>query len=269
MGSTPEEVNRILEEVEDIPFPKSIAFQAPQHRVTLTKPYQFGIHEVTRGQFRQFITSTGYKTTAETDGLGGLGIRDRKQERSPEFLWNTNLGFDEDQTENDPVVNVSRFDAKAFCDWLSKKEGANYRLATEAEWEYACRAGSESRYCFGDEHNLLSNYSWYSESSKGIRTFAVGQKLPNSFGLYDMHGNVNEWCNSLLVDYTSAPEINPFVPPGTHAVIRGGCFDAPAQGVISAFRTSLSPAVHNTGFRVVKVMDAIKNTSDKSVDQPE
>ena len=92
-----------------------------------------------------------------------------------------------------PVESVSYDDAVAFCQKLSQLTGRNYRLPTESEWEYACRAWTTTRYYFGDDENQLGDYAWYEDNS-GLTTHPVGQKLPNTWGLYDMHGNVWEWC---------------------------------------------------------------------------
>ena len=105
-----------------------------------------------------------------------------------------NPGFDPyNQTDNDPVVEVTWNDAVRFCPWLSRKEGKTYELPTEAEWEYACRAGTKTAYSFGDDLMRLDDYAWYDGNSGG-HTHPVGQKKPNSWGLYDMAGNVWQWC---------------------------------------------------------------------------
>ena len=126
----------------------------PQHRLRITKPFYLGTYHVTRGQFRQFIKDSGYKTDAEkVDTKGAFGWDPEKKAFGfNEYSWR-NAGFG--QTDEHPVVNVSWNDAVAFCKWLSKKEGKTYRLPTEAEWEYACRAGTTTRYYSGDDPETL------------------------------------------------------------------------------------------------------------------
>eukprot|EP00913_Durusdinium_trenchii_P028382 g26610.t1 len=140
MGSSKEEIANLLKDAKEQKFPASavdrIFLEGPQHKVTLSKSMAISIHEVTRGQFGRFVKATGYKTDAEKDGLGGSGYQNGKWVQSPEFLWNGVLGFEENQTDEHPVVNVSWNDAVAFSNWLSQKEGVEYRLPTEAEWEY-------------------------------------------------------------------------------------------------------------------------------------
>ena len=128
----------------------------PQHRVRITKPFYLGTYHVTRGQFRQFVADTAYKTDAEKgERPGAFGWDpDRKEFAADKrYSWR-NLGFE--QTDEHPVVNVSWNDAAEFCKWLSKKEGKTYRLPTEAEWEYACRAGTNTRYYSGDDPEMLA-----------------------------------------------------------------------------------------------------------------
>ena len=129
--------------------------EKPQHRVRITRPFYLGVHEVTRGQFRRFVDDSGYQTEAEKDGNGGLGWNEaaNKFEQAPRYTWRE-PGFE--QTDEHPVVNVSWNDAVAFAEWLGKKEGKTYRLPTEAEWEYACRAGTTTRYFCGDDAEALA-----------------------------------------------------------------------------------------------------------------
>ena len=129
--------------------------EKPQHRVRITRPFYLGVTEVTRGQFRGFVDETGYQTEAEKDGKGGWGWNEetKELEQNPRYTWR-NPGFE--QTDEHPVVNVSWNDARAFVAWLSRKEGRTYRLPTEAEWEYACRAGTTTRYFCGDDPESLA-----------------------------------------------------------------------------------------------------------------
>jgi formylglycine-generating enzyme required for sulfatase activity len=145
------------------------------------------------------------------------------------------------------VENVSWNDAQEFIKRLNGKEGKTYRLPTEAEWEYACCAGSTSRYCFGDDIGKLSEYAWYDKNSGG-RTHPVGTKKPNDWGLYDMHGNVWEWCEDWYSDYSSGKVTNPVGPEsGSGRVYRGGGWDDYARGCRSASRDGDVPADRNDG----------------------
>ena len=119
------------------------ANEKPQHSVRITRPFYLGATEVTRGQFRRFVDDTGYRTEAEQDGKGAAGWNkeaNRWESNNPKFTWLNPGNFG--QTDEHPVVDVSWKDAVAFADWLGRKERQTYRLPTEAEWEYACRAGS-------------------------------------------------------------------------------------------------------------------------------
>ena len=135
-----------------------------------------------------------------------------------------------------PVENVSYDDAEIFCIKLNGMTGKNYRLPTEAEWEYACRAGTTTDYCFGNDANQLENYAWYYDNSEDT-THPVGQKKPNTWGIYDMHGNVHEWCEEV--------------------VIRGGSWGSYPAFCLSAFRFNLfrrDYRIFNNGFRVAETM---------------
>jgi formylglycine-generating enzyme required for sulfatase activity len=118
--------------------------EAPQHRVSVSKPFWMGMHEATVGNFREFVAATGYQTAAEREASSGFDKSTSTfQYDRLGFNWR-NIGWD--QTDDHPVLNVSWHDAVAFCEWLSKKEGRRYRLPTEAQWEYACRAGTSARF---------------------------------------------------------------------------------------------------------------------------
>lgn len=278
MGNSEKELADLLAEAEKRSLSAwiitRIPLEGPQHHVTLTKPFGMGVHEVTRGQFRQFVENAQYETDAEKDGQGGYGWKGKWVQAS-EFLWNTSLGFENEQTDDEPVVNVSWNDAQAFCQWLSEQEGVTYRLPTEAEWEYACRAGSITRYSYGEDEPLLQDHAWTLENS-GRNTHRVGLKTANAWGLRDMYGNAFEWCQDEYYGlYSETPAVDPTrsrsAAPNVGAdvavfdrVLRGGSFSHPASSIRSTFRRSNHPSFRNatTGFRVVRVCDAPSNADE-------
>ncbi len=140
-----------------------------------------------------------------------------------------------------PVINVNWHDAIAYCEWLSQKSGQIYRLPTEAEWEYACRAGTDTKWSFGDDEKELEKYAWYSKNSES-KTHPVGEKLPNPWGLYDMHGNVWEWCEDW---YDKDKDTK---------VLRGGSWNDLAFRTRSSLRLRYYPAYRNfnRGFRLLR-----------------
>ena len=155
----------------------------PQHRVTISSPFYMQSKEVTVGQWHEFVRSSGYKSEAETDG--GAWVFDGEKSVKKEGTYWDNPGFS--QTDLHPVTCVSWNDVQAFIKWLNRKEGRKYRLPSEAEWEYAARAGRNTRFCFGNDKDRLDGYGWYGKNS-GDRTHPAGQKKSNHWGLYDMHG---------------------------------------------------------------------------------
>lgn len=238
-----------------------------EHKVEITHFYYMAAHEVTIGQFRAFVEATGYKTDAEKNG-GGVGWdRDsEKLERARRFSW-ARPGWK--VTDEHPVVNVSYNDAKAFCAWLSKKEGRSYRLPTEAEWEYACRSGTPTRFACGDDpeglakvgnvtdasaHKQFPQWQTIAADDGHVFTAPVGRYRPNSWGLYDMHGNALEWCEDWFWFTGSRPTADPQGPPfGLLRAQRGGSWaDFPYQ-CASARRTGMPPEAYgiSSGFRVV------------------
>ena len=245
----------------------------PQHRVRITKPFYLGTYHVTRGQFRQFVKDTGYKTDAEKgEKPGACGWNPDKKEFgfNEKYSWR-NAGFE--QTDEHPVVNVSWNDAVAFCKWLSKKEGKTYRLPTEAEWEYACRAGTTTRYYSGDDPETLAkvgnvadatakakfpDWKYTIKASDGyVFTAPVGKFKPNAFGLYDMHGNAWQWCADWYGEeyYAKSPADDPTGPDtGDVRVLRGGSWDCGPDYSRSANRDWIAPDCRYdfTGFRVAR-----------------
>jgi formylglycine-generating enzyme required for sulfatase activity len=174
--------------------------EKPTHPVRVGS-FQLARTEVTVRLFRAFVDATGYKTQAEKNGstwkrdLEALEKGGRPWAMGP-INWRS-PGFP--QSEDDPVVCISWGDAVAFCQWLAKETGSQFRLPTEAEWEYACRAGAS-----GDYAGNLEEIAWYRENSNR-KTQPVGQKKPNAWGLFDMHGNSWEWCGDVWQLYPGAP----------------------------------------------------------------
>ena len=156
-------------------------------------------------------------------------------------------------TQN-PVETVSWNEATEFCKKVSQKTGKTVRLPTEAQWEYACRAGTKTRFSFGGDAEDLGNYAWYDGNSDRA-THPVGQKIPNDFALYDMLGNVWQWCADWSSeDYSEAKGTDPTGPAsGAARVLRGGCWNVGPQACRSACRGGNGPVGRNyyNGFRVV------------------
>ncbi|MEI6425696.1 MAG: formylglycine-generating enzyme family protein, partial [Lentisphaerota bacterium] len=243
------------------------------HAVSITKPFWIGLCEVTIGQFLYFLQNPN-----------GDPNEPKKADRDKEISWTNDYcpitkeykmksgGGDFWGDENQPIVAINWKAADQFCKWLTKREslakrlpaGYEYRLPTEAEWEYACRASTakdkalppSTPYCFGDDTGMLSDYAWFKLNSGG-KTFPAGKKKPNAWGLYDMHGNVWEWCHDWYDG--SYLEIEVKDPKGSDAsadnlkVLRGGSFVSDASELSSSNRYSLDykTAKKNIGFRIV------------------
>ncbi|MDV6030056.1 MAG: SUMF1/EgtB/PvdO family nonheme iron enzyme [Phycisphaera sp. RhM] len=205
--------------------------EGPAHVTWVTKPYQMAETEVTVGQFRRFVQATGYQTTAQRGQAEMVGWQPTPEDkplyqshyflRDEKFNWE-NPGFE--QTDEHPVVGVSLTDAKAYCQWLSQRDGVRYRLPTEAEWEFACRAGTSTWFSFGDAAQGVSHrhanlghveleqhrkhaaerqwlLDWDKDPTDGyVFTAPVGSYARNPWGIADMHGNVWEWCEDLWLD---------------------------------------------------------------------
>jgi formylglycine-generating enzyme required for sulfatase activity len=193
--------------------------ETPAHRVNISKDFYLGKYEVTQSQWEAV--------------MGGNPSKFKGR--------------------NNPVEMVSWDDVQEFIKKLNQKEGSNkYRLPTEAEWEYAARAGTTSTYSFGDDAGALGRYAWYWDNS-GETTHPVGQKEPNGWGLYDMHGNVWEWVRDWYGEYSGSPVTDPQGPSsGSSRVYRGGAWFPFAGGCRSAFRFYDTPVTRysNLGFRL-------------------
>ena len=259
-----------------------LADESPVHRVQISRAFYMGQHEVTVGQFRRFIAASGYQPESETDGTGGYGYNpaydpattrrgDAFEGRDPRYSWR-NPGFA--QGDDHPVVNVTWNDAQALAAWLSRTEGHHYRLPTEAEWEYACRAGTHTLYPHGDDpQGLLRSANtfdqdsaknwpkWQQHALQGHDGYAftapVGSFAPNAFGLYDMLGNAWEWVSDWHGDdtYAQGPVVDPQGPAnGDVRVRRGGSWHTWAFYARCGYRNWNSPETRYTlvGMRLVR-----------------
>ena len=243
-----------------------------QHRVRISKPFYMGAHEVTRAQFEAFVNETGYRTEAEADGKGGRGWDEQGEfADKPEYVWRT-PGFP--QTDTHPVVHVSWNDAQKFTEWLSEKEMAEYRLPTEAEWEFACRAGSTTMYFNGNDAEKLVSVAniadastlekypaWtgaVTSSDQHPYTAPVGTFQGNAFGLHDLHGNVWEWCQDRYdndaYQNRSGTTVDPLGQFGESRVIRDGGWSTYPEKIRAAARNESPPTFRfaSCGFRVVR-----------------
>jgi formylglycine-generating enzyme required for sulfatase activity len=234
MGSTQEEIDRFVETAKQRRTERwyidRISSEGPRHRVKITQPFYLGMYEVTQAEFQRVMgANPSHRTT-----IGGAA----------------------------PVEMVSWHNAREFCRRLSEQEktaGHVYRLPTEAQWEYACRAGTTTSYHFGDDETRLGRHGWFRVNS-GKASHLVGQTMPNAWGLYDMQGNVWEICADCFGSdyYQHSPSEDPSGPPeGTHRVCRGASHrDADPILFRSAYRCYHSPDYResNIGFRVIRTL---------------
>ncbi len=265
MGSTDEQVAAALKNATEakamqVALDRIQLAERPQHRVVISRPFHFGATEVTNAEFRKFVEATQYVTDAEKFGFGDDGetqSSDKVKEEQKKLTWRT-PGYP--ITDELPVTQVSWNDALAYCRWLSMQEQAVYRMPTEAEWEYACRAGTTTHYSFGDDVPALEQFGWYVGNTHG-KPEAAGAKPANGFGLHDMHGNLFEWCQDIFDEtwYQRSPNVDPPGPAtgpasGTYYVVRGGFWGGSAPLCRSAFRINHTAAYRHRsgGFRVVR-----------------
>jgi formylglycine-generating enzyme required for sulfatase activity len=211
------------------------------HLVKLTRPYYLGETPVTQEQWARCIKG------AERKQKGLLGFFQRGLPLNPFWFSGT----------KSPAENVNWTEAKRYCQNLSERtSGVAYRLPTEAEWEFACRAGTTTSHSCGAGAAGLDDVAWYVENS-AHRTHSVKGKAANAFGLHDMHGNVSEWCSDWYGAYQEGTSVNPNGPDtGASRVLRGGCFISPAASLGSAERDRKLPSSRrwNIGFRVLAVI---------------
>ena len=205
--------------------------EGPQHKVRISEGFYLGKYEITQGQWESVMG------TRPWSGQSYVG-----------------------ENANHPAVYISWEDVQELIGKLNRVEGrVVYRLPREGEWEYACRAGTTTRWSFGDNESQLGRYAWYDANAWDVGekyAHAVGTKLANPWGLYDMHGNVYEWCQDWWSgSYSSGSQVDPTGPSsGSHRVFRGGAFHDYARDVRSALRDYDSPGgrSYNIGARLLR-----------------
>ena len=202
-------------------------------KVVMDYEFEIGKFTVTIEEYMHFVedTKTHYPTWLEK------GSQYNIHTGNDDYYKKMNL------TDKAPIIGVSWHDAVAYCEWLSQKSNQHYRLPTEKEWEYACRAETTTKWSFGDDKKELGKYAWYDDNSNG-RTHLVGEKLPNLWGLYDMYGNVEEWCEDWYDEDKD------------RKVVRGGSYFVIANVARSAYRYFGNPAFRNfyMGFRLLRTL---------------
>jgi formylglycine-generating enzyme required for sulfatase activity len=229
--------------------------EKPIHKVRIDYDFEMGTTEVTVGQFRAFLQATGYPTDGQKVGVSWNRGPDTDWQSEDAVQW---CHATRDQSDDHPAIFVSWYDAMAFCHWLSRETGQEIRLPSEAEWEHACRAGTTGLYA-----GELSALGWYQYNACN-RTHPVAQKRPNAWGLYDMHGNVWEWCLDFFQpNYEGVPadgQPRREVPRAADVVSRGGSFRNPPGWVASGCRMGSFPDCShgNNGFRLVRVLPAAR-----------
>jgi len=208
--------------------------EGPQHEVTISKPFFMGVHEVTVAQFDQFVKDSGY-------------------------AWEKPV-YSFPQRGDHPATATTWDHAQAFCQWLTRKSGRTISLPSEAQWEYACRAGTTTKYFSGDYAENLLGYAHFASDGWDVAAtnspmFApVGSFKPNAFGLYDMHGNLLEWCQDFYAPYVAGAQTDPTGPAtGGKRVVRGGGWPGSAEKCRAArrYQAAAGRAFNRDGFRVV------------------
>ena len=221
-----------------------------QMEVTLTRDFRMSKYEITNAQYAEFLN--GAKV-----GQDGL-MPDWEYTDKPLFVTSDFYGITYDAATSSwtaderykdyPVVYVTWYGALAFAQWIGGD------LPTEAQWEYACRAGSGTAYCFGDDVSMLGDYAWYEDNAASLQP--VGQKKPNAWGLYDMHGNVYEFCKNtrgLFGEYETGQTVDPVPVEGEYFATRSSSYDHSAANARSAYRSLIQDGEgsRNLGIRVI------------------
>ncbi len=215
--------------------------EGPQHKVTLP-PFYMAAKEVTWDEYDEFGFKLDLQRKRKLGLTGPKDAGDAVSRPTPPYA-DESWGWGK---ETQPVIGITQHAAAKYCEWLSARTGKKYRLPTEAEWEYAARAGSKTAYSFGDDPAALADYAWFKANSEE-QPHVGGEKKPNAWGLYDMHGNAAEWtADRYEADfYAKAPAVSPFNDPGDDLyphVVRGGSWDDEPARLRSAARRSSAEA---------------------------
>jgi formylglycine-generating enzyme required for sulfatase activity len=254
--------------------------EGPQHEVTI-RPFWMGTMEVTWDEYDRYLLGNKTKDQAlSSDAPQAAASADAATHPSVPYMDESH-GYGKGKQ---PAITMTHHAAMEYCRWLSAKTGKTYRLPTEAEWEYACRAGSKTAYSFGDDPKLLGEYAWYFDNSDGGPRLG-GKKKPNAWGLYDMHGNVAEYCvdrydPGFYAQFKpGAPAVAPVLLPNERRypyVVRGGSWDDDPPLLRSAARRATRkewsrrdpqipksiwwhPEAAFVGFRVVRPVEEQEN----------
>ena len=236
--------------------------EGPQKKIQI-EPFWMASTETTWGLYRAFMENgknrnkdgtldlDGNKLSPEAPLQSNPNLIDAISQPTPPYMpMHNSMGDNAGYDSKYPAVAATQHSASKFCEWLTAQTGHYYRLPTEAEWEYACRAGTTTAYSFGDDPSKLDEYAWYFENSDGSYQ-PVATKKPNPWGLFDMHGNVSEWTiDAYLPDYSKHPgsTINPFAlsPKRYPRVTRGGHWDCDPQELRSGQRLPSDRSWKNT-----------------------
>ena len=222
--------------------------EQPIHEVNIDYEFEIGKFTVTVEEYMAFVEDTNSHHPKWLEESNEYNIKTGTEDH----YKNINQRF------NAPIVGVSWDDAMAYCEWLSIKTNNNYRLPTEAEWEYACRAGTTTKWSFGNDEKELDKYAVYSSNSNS-QADEVGTKLRNPWGLYDMHGNVWEWCvDDWLDNYKETPRDGKAYKSEKKSskVVRGGSWVNSADNSRSAYRVDENPTDRSSlrGFRILRTL---------------
>jgi len=228
--------------------PGRTAIEGPQTRWR-TAPFWMSRCEITQGQFRPFMNLYSVFRSAEFRRFTALDSDDFRTQHetvdavtAPTQLYEPDFHFEYGKQDDMPMVTVTQYAARQYSKWLSAVTRSSFRLPTEAEWEYACRAGSTTRFHFGDDVNDLADYAWFFDNAANEGHQVVGQKKANRWGLHDMHGNVAEWVHDHCAAYETSALVRDaqrdFVDVGRldPKAVRGGSFSSPADACRSAAR---------------------------------